>query len=170
MGSGHQPAPLHIPQEPCYTSFGMPKEDRRKGIASKLRYLLTRRRSQRDFDDEVNAHIGMLAERYRAQGMPAEEAMYEARRQFGNLVSLKETRNELQTVVWLETLWQDLRYGFRILRKNKAFAAVAVLTLALGIGANTAIFSVVDATILRPLPYPDPARLTIDPAVALRDE
>ncbi|HUE04095.1 MAG TPA: ABC transporter permease [Bryobacteraceae bacterium] len=114
-----------------------------------------------EFDDEIESHIGLLAERFAAQGMTRAEALAAARRQFGNLTALQEARNDMRKSRWLETLWQDLRYGGRVLRKNKGFAAVAILTLAMGIGANTAIFSIVNAAIWRPMPYPDPGQLMV---------
>src|SRR3984885_291889 len=118
-------------------------------------------RSDADFDDEVDTHISMLTERLVRRGMSLEDARCAALRQFGNQTALREIRNDMRTFVWFETLWQDVRYGIRVLRKNKGFAAVAAITLALGIGANTAIFSVVNAAIFRPLPYPHPGSLAI---------
>jgi len=130
-----------------------------KRISLRVKTLLLREQLDRDLADEIAHHLELRAEQIRSVGIDADEARYAARRRFGNATGLKEKSRELWTFAVIETLWEDVRYGSRSLRKNLGFTAVAVLTLALGVGANTAIFSVVKAVLFSALPYRQPDRI-----------
>jgi putative ABC transport system permease protein len=130
-------------------------------FVSRLRGLLASGRSERDFDQEVEVHLSLLAEKFVREGMSPREARDAALRQFGNVASLSETQREMRSFIGVQAFFRDLRHGARVLGKTPGWTAVAVLTLTLGIGANIAIFSVIQAVLLKPLPYPDPERLTV---------
>jgi len=125
----------------------------------RLKTLLHRNRSARQLDDEIQFHLEQQVAENISAGMGQQEARYAATRSFGNPTILKEETRDTWGWIWLDQVGQDLRYGLRTLRNSPNFTAVAVLTLALGIGANTAIFSLLDGLVLRDLSVPHPEQL-----------
>jgi len=139
--------------------MGNVRMSRLRAFAARVLGLFGPRKRDSDFDEEVQAHLQLLADRFVAQGMPREDADAAARRQFGNATLWQEDRRELRTLVSVEDLGRDLRYALRSLARSRAFTAVAIATLGLGIGASSAIFSVIDNVLLEPFPYKDSGRM-----------
>jgi len=125
----------------------------------RIKTLINRQQLDRDLEDELNFHLGMRKEKLQAEGLNPDVAHFASLKRFGNVISVQEACRETWSFSWVENLWQDIRYAARTLRKNPGFTTVVVVTIALGIGASTAVFSVVDPLLFRSLPYPKDEQL-----------
>jgi predicted permease len=130
-------------------------------IWARVKTLLGRKRLEHDLDDELTFHLEMYEQKLRREGLSTAEARAEARRRFGNVTNVREEARDLWLFARLESIAQDVRYAFRSMRKSPVLAAVIVVSLALGIGANAAIFSVLDAVMLKLLPVRNPKELVL---------
>lgn len=125
------------------------------------RAWLSSRRFDEDLDEEMQFHRDMREQELRGSGLSPQEAKRQANISFGRTLTIREESRESWGIAWLDSIGQDLRYGLRQLNRNRGFAVTAILTIALGVGASAAIFTLVNAVLLRPLPYPEPDRLFV---------
>jgi len=126
---------------------------------SRLANAFRSRRMDRELDEELRFHMESRKEEMVRQGVSAQEAERTVRRRMGNSLATRERSRDIRLMPWMESLWRDLRFGMRVLAKDRVVTAAAVVSLALAIGACTAAFALIDAMILRPLPVPQPGRL-----------
>src|SRR5260370_31947751 len=119
--------------------------------------MFRKRKFEQELDDELRAYVELQAAEKVRRGMSPEDALREARRELGGMDQVKENVRDVRPGVFMNTLGQDIRYAFRTLQRNRAFAFVAIVTLALGIDANTSIFTVVDGAVFKHMPNPAPA-------------
>jgi predicted permease len=133
--------------------------NRLRVLVSRLHGLVRPEQLDRDLQDQINAHLDEATHEYMQQGLSLEEARRAARRSFGGVAQVQDVHRDMRRFAWVEDARRDVRYGFRALHRTPGFAAVAIVTLALAIGAATAIFSVIDAALLRPVPYEKPEEI-----------
>src|SRR5579863_5005716 len=131
----------------------------RQKLQSRIQALFTKRELDRQMDEEMRAHVEMRTQENVAAGMSLEAGRLAALREFGCTESIKETCREQRGVKWMENIFRDIRFSLRMSGKNAGFTAVAIATLAVGIGTCTAMFSIIDAVLLKPLPVREPSHL-----------
>ena len=131
------------------------------GLRHLVRNLLRRDRVERELTDEIDGYVDLLIEEKVARGMSRDIARRTARLELGGVDHVKEHVRDVQVGAWLDALRQDMRFGVRTLIRRPGFAMIAVLTLGVGMGATTAIFSLIDSVLLKPLPFHEPERLTM---------
>jgi len=130
-------------------------------LTRRIRFYVNRERFERELAEEMRFHVEMNARDNEQAGMSADDAAWAARRRFGNATRLRDQAGDVMAVGWVEAAIQDARYALRSLRQAPAFSAVAIASLALGIGATAAVFTLVNVILLRPLPFPDAGRLVV---------